>query len=64
MNHACLNIFSDRHFVWFSNEFSFALMGLMADLESQRAVAGKFLADFLVCVINFMFDIGFPETLA
>ena len=34
MNHACLKIFSDRHFVWFSNEFSFALMRLMADLES------------------------------
>lgn len=34
MNHACLNIFSDRHFVWFNDKFSFALMRLMADLES------------------------------
>ena len=35
----------------------------MADLESQGRVVCLFLADFLVGIIGFVFDAGFPETL-
>lgn len=38
------------------------MMG-MADLESQGRVVCLFLADFLVGIIGFVFDAGFPETL-